>query len=79
MNKKNWVQYQEVQPRNGERVLVLPYSPYAPWPYLDLIVLCEHQWNQLACDFEWVVLRTGETLKTNGKDYWRAISVPERW
>lgn len=79
MNKMNWVQYREAQPPNGERVLVLPYSPYIPWPYLDLVVLCEYQWNQSACDFEWVVLHTGETMETSGMDYWCAVSVPERW
>lgn len=79
MNKKDWIRYQKAQPLNGERVWVLSYSPYVPWPYLDLVELCEHQWNQLVCGFEWVVLRTGERLKTNERDYWCAVSVPERW
>lgn len=79
MNKKDWIQYQQDQPRNGERVFVLPYSPYVPWPYFDLVTICEHQWNQRSCNFEWVDLRTGETIKTRAKDYWCTVSVPERW
>ena len=79
MNKNDWIRYQKAQPLNGERVWVLPYSPYVPWPDLDLVELCEYQWNQLVCDFEWVVLRTGERLKTNEMDYWCTVSVPERW
>lgn len=79
MNKKDWIQYQQDQPRNGERVFVLPYSPYVPWPYLDLVTLCEYQWNQRSCNFEWVNLRTGETIRTSAMDYWCAVSVPERW
>jgi hypothetical protein len=79
MNKNDWIRYQKAQPLNGERVWVLPYSPYVPWPYLDLVELCEYQWNQLVCDFEWVVLRTGERLKTSEMDYWCTVSVPERW
>lgn len=79
MNKKDWVQYQQHQPLKGERVFVLPYSPYVPWPYLDLVELCEYQWNQERRDFEWVNLRTGETIKTSAMDYWCAVNVPERW
>lgn len=79
MNKKDWVQYQQHQPLKGERVFVLPYSPYVPWPYLDLVELCEYQWNQERRDFEWVNLRMGETIKTSAMDYWCAVNVPERW
>ena len=79
MNKKDWIQYQQHQPLKGERVFVLPYTPYVPWPYLDLVTLCEYKWNQERCNFEWVNLRTGETIKTSAMDYWSAIGVPERW
>ena len=79
MNKKDWKQYRDDVPRVGQRVFVLHNDGFAPFPFADLMLYCEYQWDKLAYDFKWVILRTGEMVDVNRYDYWCAVNVPERW